>query len=575
MRRLMSKRKGRVLPVKRLLGASLTVCLALSMSSCGAKPLQSQSDLSAPPSQASSDTEMGGVSAKGELPIVEEKIELNVVISKNAAISDYEDNLLFNYLEEQTNIKVNLNVIPADDITQKINLMLSSGQEMPDIFLSCLPMDLISNYADKDVFIPLNNYIDSQSEYFLPLLEERPFVRNSITMPDGNILAIHDSMPAGEQTEVATHSSVSGKMWINRTWLDALNLEIPTTTEEFREVLRAFKENDPNGNGKNDEIPLIGANKGGWDSFPEIFLANAFLPYDNDNLYYIDDDGKVQACYAQDEYRDALKYVNSLVQEGFIDPVTYTQDNAQLKQLVENDVPVVGVFATAASSMVVTPGTDRFKEYVAIPPLKGPEGAQYTKTRTWSTTKKPFTAITPAYKNPEAAFKWLDYWFSDDVSIRNKYGVEGTHWKKPVEGTLANNGLPAQIEIIENLYTGDPQNIRSGNNFGYGERFMNYVVRSEDPFEQERLYMEESQKYFPYVPEEKNYMKNYFYTPEDAQAMSEVNGTLISYVDEARVKFILGTLDVNDDAVWNSYLSDIEKIGYKTVTDIMQARKDQ
>lgn len=103
---------------------------------------------------------------------------------------------------------------------------------------------------------------------------------------------------------------------------------------------------------------------------------------------------------------------------------------------------------------------------------------------------------------------------------------------------------------------------------------MNYVVRSEDPYDPERLFMEMSQAYFPYVPKEENYMKNYFYTTQDAQTMSEINGTLLSYVEEARVKFILGTLDINDDNVWNSYMSDIEKMGYKTITDIMQARKD-
>lgn len=557
---------------KKILSIILASCFVLSASACGAKPAGETAGQSSSPSEASR-TEIG-VSEKGVLPIVEEPIELNIVIAKNAAISDYEDNLLFDYLEEQTNVKVNLQVIPSDDITQKINLMISSGQEMPDIFLSCLSMDLISNYADKNVFIPLNDYIDTQSEYLLPLLEERPFVRKAMEVPDGNIYGIHDSMPAGDKTELANHSLVSGKMWINQTWLDALGLQMPTTTEEFREVLKAFKEKDPNGNGKQDEIPLIGANKGGWDSFPEIFLTNAFLPFDNDNFYYIDDDGRVQACYAQEEYREALKYVNSLVQEGLIDPVTYTQDNAQLKQLVENEAALVGAFATAASSMVVTPGTERFKEYVAIPPLKGPKGVQLTKTRIWNSSQKPFTAITTACKYPEAAFKWLDYWFSDDVAIRNKYGVEGVHWKQPKEGAVAINGLPAQIEIVENQYDGNPRNVRSGTNFGYGERFMNYVVRSEDPYDPERLFMEMSQAYFPYVPKEENYMKNYFYTTQDAQTMSEINGTLLSYVEEARVKFILGTLDINDDNVWNSYMSDIEKMGYKTITDIMQARKD-
>ena len=52
------------------------------------------------------------------------------------------------------------------------------------------------------------------------------------------------------------------KIWINQTWLDNLGLDVPTTTEELYTVLKAFKENDPNGNGIQDEYPLVGGT--GW-----------------------------------------------------------------------------------------------------------------------------------------------------------------------------------------------------------------------------------------------------------------------------------------------------------------------
>lgn len=556
--------------MKKITSLLLLVCMLFTMAACKTGGDSSQGETPSEDAQ----TQQTQVSEKGQFPIVSEPVELTVVLAKNAGISDYEDNDFYNWLTEQTGIKLKINAIPSDDITQKINLMLSSGQEMPDIFLNCLPMDAVSNYADKDIFVDLNEYIDTQGDYLGEFFAEHPEYRATTQLPDGRTLALPPIYPAGTNTLIAKHGDIGGKLWINKTWLDNLGLDEPTTTEELFDVLKAFKEKDPNGNGEADEIPLIGANKGGWDSLPEIFLSNAFLPYDLDQPYYRDENGTVQASYVGDAYREALQYINRLVSEGLLDPVTYTQDNSQLKQLVEMETPVVGAFASAASSMALTPGTDRFKEYIALTPVKGPDGVQLAKSRLWSAESNNFTAITTACKNPEAAFKLLDFWHTEEVVIRSKWGVENEHWKQPEEGVFANNGEQAKVEILENLYGQDPTNARSGINFGDSGRLQNYVVRSEDPYDPERFYYEESQKYFPHAPKLENAVINYFYTPEDAKAISEIKGTLTTYVDEARTKFILGTLDPNDDSAWDNYLSEIEKIGYKTILEIMQARHD-
>ena len=260
--------------MKRLVRCIAVTSLIVSLSACGIQSSEITQKISATETadkSQSQDTTVQ-VSAKGELPIASKPIELDVVVKSNPQISDYENNLLINYMEEKTGIKANYIVIPADDITQKINLMLSSGQDMPDIFISCLTSDLISTYSEKNMFVPIIDYVQTQSAYFEPLLEEREHARESLTLPDGRIVGIPYFLPVGEKVEQAEHSAIGGKMWINQTWLDNLGLEMPTTTDEFKEVLQAFKEKDPNGNGKMDEIPLIGATKGGWDSLPEILL---------------------------------------------------------------------------------------------------------------------------------------------------------------------------------------------------------------------------------------------------------------------------------------------------------------
>ena len=75
-----------------------------------------------------------------------------------------------------------------------------------------------------------------------------------ITAPDGHIYSFPwiEELGAGKES---IHS-VNDFPWINVEWLNKLGLKMPTTTEELKQVLIAFKTKDPNGNGKADEIPM-------------------------------------------------------------------------------------------------------------------------------------------------------------------------------------------------------------------------------------------------------------------------------------------------------------------------------
>lgn len=559
---------------RSFLQIAATTTIAGAFVACGNDSASTDTSTSTSTSTATTTEATSNVSAKGVLPIVSTPLELNVLLSKNATISDYDDNDFYNWVEEQTGIRMKITAISSSDLTQKINLMLSSGQDMPDIFLNCLASDVVSTYSDKDVFVDLNPYIETQGDYLGAFYENTPTFLESIQVPDGRTLALPVVYPAGTDMTIAKHSDIGGKLWVNQNWLDDLGMGLPTNTDEFYAMLSAFASTTLNGDSSVAQIPLIGAASGGWDSLPEIFLCNAFLPYSLDQPYYIDGSGNIQASYAQEEYREALKYMNTLVNDGLLDPVTYTQDNAQLKQLAEMDPTVVGSFASAASSMALTTGTELFESYVAVPPLEGPNGVQLTTSRLWTISTSNTTAITTSCSNIEAAFKLLDFLHTEEAALRTKYGVPDVHWKYAEEGEIAINGEPALFETLISLYTGDTTNARSGVNFGDSGRFQNYAVRSDDPYESERYFLSESQKYFPYAPTLEQSVLTYFYSADDSKEMSEVNGTLTTYVDEARTKFILGVFDINDDATWENYLSEIDAIGYKTVIEIMQARHD-
>ena len=272
-------------------------------------------------------------------------------------------------------------------------------------------------------FTPINDYIDQESFYLKNYLETDEGKENLkyIKSADGNIY----SWPAIIE-EIG--NDYDHRMWINQTWLDELGLEMPTTTDEYYEVLKAFKEQDPNGNGQADEMPLVG-NRTGWNQQVWTTLAYPFI-YLNDMFDFLikDDEGKLTVSYAQPEFKAALEYMNKLCSEGLLSPLTFTQDEAQWKQILgDPNGQVIG--SLCAGSMSAYAGApDRKKDLTHLPPLTGPEGVCWTSYRATSLPQyKGF--ITSSCENPVAAAAVFDYMYSEEMARQGRWGTEGKSWK--------------------------------------------------------------------------------------------------------------------------------------------------
>lgn len=190
-----------------------------------------------------------------------------------------------------------------------------------------------------------------------------------MTSLDGNIYGI----PAADSGTTG-HGAASMKLWMNMDWLEKLGLDMPVTTEDFHSVLKAFKTQDPNGNNKQDEIPLTGAINT-WNADPYLFLLNAFDYYDNGTLLKLKD-GKVSFCANTDGFKQGLKYIATLYNEGLIDPAAFTQNEQQLSAIGNNEgVAIAGAAAAGHLGMFVgVNNIERCKQYDNIFPLQGPNG---------------------------------------------------------------------------------------------------------------------------------------------------------------------------------------------------------
>ena len=535
--------------------------------------------------QAQQETESKGLDAKaGTFPLTEEKKELTVLIQDSATIAPLAENEFFKWYEEKTNVHVNFIEVEAAAMVEKVNLMLISG-EYPDILMCAgkslgVEPSMEITYGSQGVFLPLNEYIEKwgkETQEVFSLYDT--MLPAAVTAPDGNIYSLPN-------INDCYHCTYTGKMWINQTWLDALDLKTPTTTEEFREVLRAFKNNDPNGNGKADEIALMGSKAYGSTGTPNLFLLNSFLYCPNTpDMLCLDDNEKVICSATQPEFKEGLAYIKSLIDEGLLDASTYTQTNDQLKQFAQDPSAVMlGAYphmtAVNVTGLIDETPDQRTKNYGPLAPLKGPNGYQNTPI-TGQPYYSGFAVITDACKDPELAFRWLDGLYSEEATLNSQIGLldEDEFGRNATkEGDKGINGKPALYRSVgktgaENTFRA--QNVtlsRRTSDFRLGQ-WVNYDDPDYQIRNNEVRLFEATRDYYEQYAHAKNHLPAAYLTEEESAEASQITATVSSYIEEQMALFVLGTRDLEKD--WDNYLKEFENMQLDRLLEIRQNAYDR
>ena len=522
-----------------------------------------------------------GVSPEGTFPIVEEPITLTVMFPSQTAIPDIAENSFTKEYEELTGIHIEWQEVPSDSLADRVNISLSSG-DMPDIYLSCgVSLSQQQAYGPQGAFVPLNDYIEQYGEVFQKIEENVPGVADTLTMGDGNIYAL-------PYIEKCVHCEGSSKLWINTKWLDALYMEPPTTVDEFEDMLRRFKEEDPNGNGEADEIPLL-TYEGGWHSNAMSgWLTNPFVYTSPDNNYVYLDGDEIKLSYMQDGWKEAMYWLNKLYEEGLYYDQSLVINYDQARQLCAADGTTedVGCFTGGTPDL---PGADvsQWGPYVALAPIEGPNG----RVATWM----PYSQITPtafvitsACENPAAAFRWGVEQYNKDINYRKTFGVEGENWKYvtpgeddvPADAADFNTGDHAEIApFIDGVGWGDEQDycwrglgLRCYTGDYKDLRYAQVQSGDYDTNMEHRLSVDTQEQMEPYYPDMEICVPTLVYMEEQSATLANTETVVQSYVDEMAAAFITGTSDPEAD--WDAYLNELSVKGVDQLLEIYQAAYD-
>lgn len=508
------------------------------------------------------------------MAVAEEPDHITVGLGSLASVIDYETNAMTLALEKEGNFDLEFVTFTAKEMLEKVNVMIQAGgDDLPDVLLFCSTTGRPSNsaiysWAMNGAIIPITDYIKNKEvspNFNTSMVKSGTDLLPMITMPDGEIYHL-----PGYARSIG--NEYQHKNWIYQPWLDKLGLEKPTDAESLYNVLKAFKEQDPNGNGQADEIPLM-SYAGGSNAFLRS-LMSMFVDVGNTSDWIAVKDGQLQASYVSEEYREGLRYLKKLVDEDLLSPLTFTQDEAQFKAILAQEDVVVGMSVKPSLASSIDASSNRRAEYTHVPPLAMADGTVITPYT--PTTPSAHFVITAGCKNPDAAFRLGDLLCSEKYTVWNRWGEKDVDWVVPEEGSVAmyaSLGYAPYLKETGNIVWGSPQNQAWNQQGPYvrGYEIPAGMVWNGNPLDSEYIIATAMPDYIGKGPAE--YISTLIYTEEENEIIAEPLTTINSYVAEARAQFITGDLDIEAD--WDAYLNELYNNELAAVLEVMQAAYDR
>ena len=452
--------------------------------------------------------------------------KLTVGIAKSYLVTGYEMNAYTRYLEQQTGLELEFSYFASGSGNHAVQLeaMIKAGIELPDIIMDVpIEKQAYEQYGKDGVFVDLMPYFEDRTgssvwwDRFEQLPEETRKVALEMITCDGAIYGF-------PTVEVSQGTTMDYQVYINKEWLNALNLSVPTDPESLYTVLKAFKEGDPNGNGEADEVPLIGTTEPGGDVFS--WIINMFLYYDDQALTHLNAEGQHYDPATTDTYRDALRFIRKLYAEELLSPLSFSMRNSDMVGFVEADK--TGIICGNVLEMVKL-GSEKLANYEAVP-LWG-YGVRNPATCHVS------TFITKDCENVDAAWSLLMAMSTEESALRQRYGKPGETWDQ-TEGGLRLYGdnwtIPGDDNwrIIEaTVFTDVRQELVPG----LDDVFMRYGLQ-EAMFES-----------YEARPQQQN---RTFYLLGDSELVA-LRRTYLS-------RFTTGRLDIENDDHWQAYIKSLQ-----------------
>lgn len=303
---------------------------------------------------------------------------------------DENKNPYIDYVKENTNLDITLQIPPADGYQDALNVIMASG-DLPDSIYT-FDSSWFENYVKQNALQPLNEWIEKYGPDLMRNIPEDAW--KTVTI-DGNIYAI-PSMNAQPGNEI---------MYVRKDWLDKLGIQPPKTLEEYREVIRAFTEDDPDGNNKKDTYGYIMAEN-------MARIAPIVGAFGIQKGMWTERDGQLVNASILPEMKEALAFITGLHKDKLLDPEWMLNKEANFSEKIASGQ--VGLFSAfwydTRGPILTSKNNDPNAEWIPLEFPVGPEGKQGTTGHGYISG---YNVVPVTSKNPDAVVRMLNFMNGD------------------------------------------------------------------------------------------------------------------------------------------------------------------
>lgn len=495
------------------------------------------------------------------LPL-EEKVSLKGMISSSPlAPEDPNEKLIFKRLEDDTNVHIDWTNYNSD-FSEKRNLDIAAG-DIPDFIWNAEASDAdLMKWAETGVIVPVDELVENYMPNLKAIYEQNPEYKSLMVAPDGKMYSFPWIEELGNDKE-SIHT-VNDIPWINVEWLDKLGLDMPTNPEELKEVLIAFRDEDPNGNGEADEIPFTFIDADGNEDF-KVLIAAFGGDGDNDNHLVVKNDDTLNFTADDDEYRAALEYMNELYNENLIDPEAFEQDwNTYIAKGKDHKY---GLYFTWDKANI----SGMNDSYDVFPVMEGLDGERkVTRTNNMGFVRDRLV-ITSENKNLELTARWIDKMYEPLQSVQNNWGTYGDETQQNIfEMSENEKGEPMLKHLpLEGTAPGElRQKTEAGGPLAIlDEYYGEYTTMPDDAKWRLDIIKEE---FAPYVDKD-NFFPKVFAPSEDLERLAQIEADLFPFINRSRAEFIQNGITDQD---WDAYKEELNRLGLEEWLSTKQEHYD-
>lgn len=540
--------------MKQIIGILLSIAMTAMLTACGQT------------SVAQADTNPDTPIEEVTFPLAKTR-ELSFIT--NAPVRTEQDQnkrTIFKRLEEQTNVHIDWTCFVSDQFGDKKNLALAQFGALPDgLFVAGMGDYDLLRYAKQGIIIPLEHLIDKYMPNLQAVFEAYPEYRVMCTAPDGHIYSFPWIEQLGSGKEAI--QAVGGISYINKKWLDYLELKIPKTVEELEQVLIAFRDNadalESAFEITGDVIPISFIINNG-DQDPAILINGFGEGYgDTGDHFTVTDEGKVIYTSVQEGYKEGIQWLHKLVEQNLVDPEAFTQDWSTYVAKGKNHR--YGLCFTWDIANI-----DNYDDYVMLPALAGPEGLVNVTRQNGSETSgfdRGRCVLTSNCRDTALAAAWIDQMYEPIQSAQNNWGTYGEEGTANIFEMSTNEAGKAMLRHMD-LGDNSPVEVRENQSVNGPLAILNeyygvYVTEPDDA----KWRLDNMHETYLQDMNSKYVFPNVFMSMEDTNRVSQLDTDIKKYAEQMKASWILNG---GIEEEWDFYLKKMEDYGLSEYVAIKQ-----